>query len=208
MFDHRVHHRRPTHPKLGSDTQHRPGQLTDLAACLRARPAGQHNLAVDVIGALRPGLRVAQHLAAPPPPLVPHQPGRPSETRKIPDRNRDPVLNLGAQPTRSATVSIVTVTSSGVSHTSRTRNPSSPSSASARPIPSLMQGSPRRRCRRTAVTMAGPLPRAVDTRAYPTPQFNAKSQLSGRCLDNFEKHRVTQVRVAHSATRDHRAYQH
>src|SRR5690606_13526155 len=45
-----------------------------------------------------------------------------------------------AQPTRSAVVSTSTTTSVGVSYTARTRKPSRPSSASARPVPSPLPG--------------------------------------------------------------------
>ena len=102
VFDHRVHHCRPTHPELAGETSYRSGVLTDLAARLRTGAARQHHLRVDMIGVLGPRLRVTRVFAAPPPALVPHQPCRPPETREIPDRDRHPIVRLGAHPAARA----------------------------------------------------------------------------------------------------------
>ncbi len=145
VFDHCVHDRPPTHPELTSDTRDRSGVLTDLAACLAARPAREHHLRVHITGVFGPGLRVARRLDATPPALDPHQPRRTAEARKVTDRDRHPILRLGAHAAPRATDEFGIGFDRdhhliGVSVTSRTRNPSSPSSASARPIPSVTSG--------------------------------------------------------------------
>jgi hypothetical protein len=85
---------------------------------------------------------VTVHLDAPPPPLAPHQ-RRAAEARRIAYLHRHPFVGDGVVPQRTqpvidTVVSISMTTSAVVSVTARTRNPSSPSSASASAVPSLI----------------------------------------------------------------------
>lgn len=102
VLDHRVHHRPPAHAHLLRDARHWPGVLADLAARLRARPAGEHDLRVDVIRALGPGLRRAVPIRAAPPALAPHEGRRTTEAGQISDRDRHPLMRDRPSPARAA----------------------------------------------------------------------------------------------------------
>ena len=95
MFDHRVHHRPPTHPELACHRCHRAGLLTDLTARLGTGTAGQHRGRVQLVDIFGPRLHLAQHLTATPPAAEHLQPHGPTEARQITHRTRRAVLRLG-----------------------------------------------------------------------------------------------------------------
>src|SRR5207302_1241759 len=92
----------------------------------------------------RPRLRVTQRFTATPPPLAPHQPRRAPEAREITDLHRPAFVRLRTRAALRAARELGNGLD-GDHQLVSTRNPGSPSNASASPIPSLTQGSPRRR---------------------------------------------------------------
>lgn len=138
-----VRDRPPTHPELIGQLGDGTGILTNLAARLDASAAGQHDLRVDMLRGLGPRPRRAPQLPTTPPPLDPPQPSRPPKARQIPDVDRHPILRLGACPApptvrphrrrldRDDHLDVVV-------DDVEDRNPGSPNSTSARPIPSLI----------------------------------------------------------------------
>jgi hypothetical protein len=137
----------------------------------------------EMLGGLGPG--TADTVRVPPHRRLRHTRlvGRP-ETRQIPEGDLNAIARFGAGAATNtadhpAGVSIFT-TSSAASVTPSTRNPGSPKQRLGRPVPSSSQGSPRRCCLQTAVTMTGPPPRMVDAPAHLTPHPNAKSQSDPR----------------------------
>ena len=101
VLDDGVHDRPPTHPELVGELatpggrSHRPGGTPRPRPAGSAPPARRHARSVSVHV-----LRRAQRLAATPPPLAPHQPGRPPEAGQIADVDRHPILRLGPHPAR------------------------------------------------------------------------------------------------------------
>ncbi len=156
-------------PSSSATLRHRAGVLTDLAARLRPGPAGQHRLGVDVLGVLRPRLRLTaargSATAACATPAAPAARSRPDPGRRpasdpaprpAPRSCRSPLARAPSRPGRPTL---------GPSVTSSTRNPASPNSASARPVPSLIiRGLPSLQPSEAA-TMAGPLAPVVDAPA-------------------------------------------
>ena len=100
------HHRGPggvpSDAVLVRHRSHRPAQLAHLAAHFEAGPNGQHLPRRDTVDGFGPGLANAAWLAATPPTLRQHQPGRPAETVSVPELNLDAVLGLGSPATRRA----------------------------------------------------------------------------------------------------------
>ena len=95
MFDHRVHHRPPTHPELACHGCDRAGLLADLTARFGTGTAGQHRGSVQLVDVLGPRLGRTQRLAAAPPAAEHLQPHGPTEARQITHRTRRAVLRLG-----------------------------------------------------------------------------------------------------------------
>ncbi len=65
-------------------------------------PAGEHHLGVDVLGVLGPGLGLARRLDSAPSALAPHEPGRTTEARQIPDRHQLALMGHRPDPTGPA----------------------------------------------------------------------------------------------------------
>jgi hypothetical protein len=86
-------------PNSSATFDNRPGELTHLPARLGARSPGQHDLRVEVLGALRPGLAFTQRRPTAPPPLAPDQPCGTTEAGQISNGDLDAVVRLGARAT-------------------------------------------------------------------------------------------------------------
>ena len=167
VLDHRVHDRPPTHPELVGDLRHRPGVLTDLAARLHPRPAGDHRLRVDMLrvfvhvfashNASRQRHRRLRHT---------NRAGRPKHARS---RTSTALRSCAsarvpapAQPATRTTVSTMTTSSSAFSVTSRTRNPSQSQQRFRQPDTVAHAGVSSSSQPSAAATMTGPLPQVVD----------------------------------------------
>ena len=197
-----VHDGPPAHPELASHDGDGEGQRTHLARGFGAGAHGEHGASRDVRRSLGPGLgsqsgsaqhqrRLSQTSRA----------GRPKQGRsRMSTRLRSLASARTPQhwhPTTSAVVSTVMHTSSGFSRTSSTRKPSSPTSASARPVASsIVRGLLRCRLRTTA-TIAGPLAAFADTPPRATPYSDRRAAL----IDHLE----TSPREAYAAYRCRKA---
>jgi hypothetical protein len=101
--DHRVIHGVPRAPKIARDLLDRPAVLADLEGHPPSGTVGEHQPRRGDRGLhLGPRRRATRAQRTPPAPLVPHQPGRTPERRKINQRHRRAVLDRRQRRTARA----------------------------------------------------------------------------------------------------------